>query len=319
MRRRVMIWMLAASGLLLACAPNLRTVVSMSVGQTGCPRESLAVFDYHKEVRTWMAVCRDKLYVCSSAGGASCTLQDSATHDPEMAQRAILLLKVPQARRVRFVDYDIMSADWETYSRRITTVIAMTAEQDEDIDDLDRLLVDVPAALNAKIAKCIGKETVVSVDISVKMKGTLSRPKCLRALTRHEYFVALREKTSVVKLAPSLNALDPLPRPSVASPPAEPETAPDTTPASKGSPELDASIRAWLDSIAADVLGCTAAQRLAVQVDVDASGAAEISLAGPDRGTPVEGCVQAAVVTKRFSAGPATVVHLLNRATLPKP
>lgn len=60
-----------ATTALEACAPSTKTVALVSVGNTGCPAEDLAVFSYKRDVRSWRAACGDKLYVCSDIRGAT--------------------------------------------------------------------------------------------------------------------------------------------------------------------------------------------------------------------------------------------------------
>ncbi|NRA35915.1 MAG: hypothetical protein HRU17_21545 [Polyangiaceae bacterium] len=121
----------------VGCAPQPKMVANVTVGSTGCPAESLAVFDYRVESRTWRAACKEQLYVCSAVGGGNkCTPQKVETLDSDLAARAALLLKVPKAQRDLFITYDLMAVSWDEYLQLMRIVNSLAPVELADVGSI---------------------------------------------------------------------------------------------------------------------------------------------------------------------------------------
>jgi len=319
---------LGAALVVTGCAPSPKKVARVSIGNTGCPPGDLAVFGYVEETRSWRAACADSLYVCSDvAGGTECNLQDPATLDPEMAVRAKVLLSLPKGVRDRFVTFDVMERDWDSFARWAAGIAKLTDEQFEEVGSGGRLFTGFSAAFNQQLVQCLGRHGVLEVEVNdrgiVQIPRAGVKHQCRAKLLRSGEIEQLRQPNTVHLLAANVYAVQPLPRPEMAtaksttepepSQPAPEPVAPVRTAPEAGS-DMERDIRAWVDAVASDILACTNEPKTAVLVELDDQGNATVSLRGPLAGGAEERCIRSAVGQKQFPSGPATVVHLVKPA-----
>ena len=324
----------------VGCAPQPKTVANVSIGNTGCPEEDLAVFNYQVESRSWQAACHEKMYVCSDVRGATrCTLQDEATRDPEVYVRAQLLYELPKAQRNAFISFDISQGDWETYSKAVAAAKLMTPEQVEDLGDRLRLLfVDFSEPFNRELRMCVHGDPL-EVRVGETYLGSPVRRDCAKALLLKPDLEPLKaHHGQVFVLVAGVYGVEPLPRPTLAAPtldsadeaegavadnntqagddPAK-ETPPEghqSSAPSPASPEVAQAVRDWLDASAPDILTCTDSERTAVSVRIDQNGGAAVSLRGKLSGGPEEQCVREALGDKSFDGGASEILHLVKAA-----
>lgn len=328
--------LVALSGAALgACAPSARTVAIVSVGNTGCPAEELAVFSYKRKERSWRAACGDRLYVCSDIRGATeCQLQQAHTEEPELRERARLLSGLPKTARDHFVEIDILALSWEEFSKRVQIAAKLSPQQLQEIEDLTTVFAGFSAGFNEQLRACSGQNGVY--QLRVKQAGFVSRKhdRCAQngLLASPEIAHLADGQNKNYYLATDVFDIQPLPRKGPLPPhsPAEPfpsaermagagAEAPTTgpavmPPASASQGGVEASVRSWLDTQAAEVLECVGAERVPLLVHVSETGAASVKLRGQLSGSPEEGCVVSALGTRQFEAGPLDVVHLVKQA-----
>ncbi len=314
-----------AGGATTACAPAPQTVANVSVGNTGCPANDLAVFNYDENTRGWHAACRDKYFVCSAVGGGTrCTPQETATLDPELVARSQLLFELPKPKRDRFVATDILAGTWDSFAYEVAALGKLSDQQLANMEDQSvTLYTSFSAGFNEALKSCVGSDRVVEVWIN-NGGSFVSYPdkQCLSELAAHPDLTFLRsEPGRRYALATDVHSIVPLPRPAantVAAPAAQPSAAPVADSASSAAPAddeaLSAKVRADLDAVASDILTCTASDKTAVKAHVDEQGKATYSLMGPLSGSGEEGCVRTALGSRSFAPGPLDVVHLVKAA-----
>jgi hypothetical protein len=317
---------LVAGSSTTGCAPAPQTVANVSVGNTGCPANDLAVFNYDENTRGWHAACRDKYFVCSAVGGGTrCTPQETATLDPELVARSQLLFNLPKQKRDRFVASDILAGTWDSFAYEVAALGKLSDQQLENMQDQSvTLYTSFSAGFNEALKSCVGSDRVVEVWIN-NSGSFISYPdkRCLSELAVHPDLAFLRsEPGRRYVLATDVHGIVPLPRPApntVAAPAAQPAAAPVVDSASSVAPTdnqaLSAKVRADLDAAASDILTCTASDKMAVKAHVDEQGKATFSLMGALSGSGEEGCVRAALGARTFAPGPLDVVHLVKAAT----
>lgn len=304
-----------------ACAPSAKTVANVTTGITGCPSESLVVFDYVKATRTWSASCGDRLYVCSDGRGpARCTEQQRDTVDSERAVRAKALGELTVSQRDWFVDRDISQGDWAAFAQLVATVKAMSDEQRKATSPAS-VYAAGSAELGQAVLACSPKQAITfNVDKQGKVSVPSPKACAVNIVNRAELGpLRLRRNTSVV-LLPGLYGIKPIARPvlAAAAAPTPVEASPSVAPSAPtsavvalASPELDAAVRQWLDKGAAGVVACTGKSPTALVVDVSAAGP-HVSIRGAAPGTPEEGCVKSALGTPpTLPAGSGQILHVV--------
>ncbi len=330
MQRRIRTALWVGAALVIAgCAPSPKKVARVSIGNTGCPPGDLAVFGYVEETRSWRAACGGSLYVCSDvAGGTDCKPQDPQTLDPELAVRARALLSLPKGVRDRFVAVDVMEGDWDSFARMAAARAKLSDQQFEEVGFEGKLFTGFSAEFNQQLVQCLGQHGVLEVEVNDR--GLIQIPKagvkhrCRAKLLRSGELQQLRTPSTVRLLAANVFAVQALPRPEVATaesakepepsgPTPEPRAPNPTVP--KEGPGVEEEVRAWVDSVASDILACSNESKTAVLVELDEQGSATVSLRGALAGGAEEQCIRAAVGKKRFPSGPATVVHLVKPAS----
>jgi hypothetical protein len=304
-----------------ACAPQPKTVANVSIGNTGCPAQDLAVFDYVAKTRSWRAVCHDTLYVCSDVrDGTRCTKQ--ATVDPEVLARGQLLIPLRQDQRDRFIESKIMRGDWEQFSASVVAISKLSESQTEKIEDGTGVVATFPEAFARRLGQC-ANDAVMRLE--VEADGTLKHSinpwmvtpadKCFADLTDSPELAWLRQHPGEVFFLPTgIFGVHSLPHPKALTVAAAdpPESA---VPASDAAvTEQEDAVRAWLNTSSAEVLSCTGEPRSVVIVNIDSKGAAQVALRGALAGKPEERCVRAALGKKQFAPGPLEVIHLINSA-----
>lgn len=314
-------------GITIACAPSSRTVANVTTGITGCPAESLVVFNYARQARTWSALCADRLYICSDGRGqARCTEQDPATIDAEEATRAAALRQLPVEKRAWFADQKITDGDWPTFARLAGTVNALSVTQLSSIDP--RLVyMDQSPALEQVVSTC-APDSALAADVSAR--GTVSITAMSSSVPfTHPCWVNHRPDLSkLIRLGPrqwllaaGVSEVKPIARPErtpavAKTPPAAPASgaaAPAAAPAA--SPALDAAVRGWLDQQADAILACAGKDSSAVLVTVDAQAKADVALRGVPAGGPEDGCVKHVLASPPpLPAGPAQILHIVKSA-----
>lgn len=302
-----------------ACAPKAKTVANISIGNTGCPVENLAVFNYVPESRSWRALCSETLYVCSDIRGAStCTLQDPNTEEAGLKDRAKLLLKLDKPRRDLFISSDIRQGTWDEYSTKVVAVSKMSPTQFKQVEDPNGLFVGFSEQVAAQLTACSPNDLAT---VEVDKKGGL-RPRgakrmgCFtRVITTSPEFAPMTQHPGETFYVPSgLPAIKPLPPPKAVAPEPVVHEAPAVEEApAEVSPELDAAVRKWLDERAKDILACTGEEASVVIASLDDAGATKISLRGEMQGKAAERCVGAVLGAKQFDSGPAEVMHLVKK------
>lgn len=308
-----------------ACAPSAKTVVNVTTGITGCPTESLAVFNYVKATRTWSAACGEKLYVCSDGrGDARCTEQQPETIDPERAARAKALLLLSSKQRTAYADKDISLGDWPTFAQTIATTKLMTDEQLADVDP-SAVHSTGSADLDQAVRRCTG-DGWLTIDVTdqgrpfVPQKpGEASVKPCAEEIMNRPdvaWFKNYPKRRFV--LLPGVFEVKPIARPvssAAAATPTEPAVAApaaSTTAAAAATPEVDKAVREWLDGNAANILACTGQDRSAILVNVSAEGKPEVSVRGATAGGPEDACVRSALsAPPSLAAGAAQVLHVV--------
>jgi hypothetical protein len=317
--RRRFAW-LAGLGWCFACAPSPKTVANVTTGITGCPQESLVVFNYVKASRTWSASCGDALYVCSDGRGpARCTPQQGDTVDRERAVRAKALAQLSPSQRAWFVDRDISLGDWPTFGQLVATIKAMSATQLNSVDP--STVYSAGSAELAQAVQACEPRSGVTFRVDNAGKVTLPYPKaCAVDVVNWPELGPLRARPNTrVVLLPGLFGVTPIARPAFGKAPAAPAVEPAaprvaTLPSSAPpvSPELDAAVRQWLDKSAAAVVACTGKDPSALLVDVAAEGSVAVSIRGGTAGAPEEGCVRSALgAAPALPAGPARILHVV--------
>ncbi len=313
-----------ALALTIACAPSSRTVANVTTGITGCPAESLVVFNYARQTRTWSALCADRLYICSDGRGqARCTEQDPATVDAEQAIRAAALKQLPVEKRAWFADQNIMDGDWPTFARLAGTVNALSVAQLSSIDP--RLVYMDQSPELAQIVSSCAPDSALVADVSAR--GTVSITTMSSSVPfTHPCWVNHRPDLSKLirlgqrqwLLAAGVSEVKPIarpePNPAVAkTPAAAPAVSVAAAPAA--SPALDAAVRGWLDQQADAILACAGKDSAAVLVTVDAQAKADVALRGVPAGGPEDGCVKHVLASPPpLPAGPAQILHIVKAA-----
>jgi hypothetical protein len=297
------------------------------VGNTGCPGDDLAVFNYDEKARGWRAACHEKLFVCSAVGGGTrCTEQDAATLDQELFARSQLLFQLPKQRRDRFVSVDILAGTWDEYSIQVAAAAALSAKQLEKVEEFSALYTDFSPAFNDSLKSCIGADNVAlfwSSGQSILMSPAKQCMSALRTSGELAFLHAVPRRKFA--FATDVRGIKPLARPAVeamaATPVPEPAPAAASARATDSAPAdeaattaLNEKVRTDLDAAASDILTCVAADKTAVKVHVDAEGNATYSLMGALAGSGEEGCVRAVLKGHTFGAGPLDVVHLVKTA-----
>jgi hypothetical protein len=344
--------LVAAAGLAIAlpaCAMKASTLPKVTVGNTGCAPEALAVFNYDPDARSWMAVCGTELFSCSDAGRrtARCSPMADAAKSPELVRRAALLLHLPRDRREPFITLDIMAEEEARYTRRIATLAALSEEDMGWVDDIHRMYVAVSDTERAELKRC-GLHGLIALDINrktgrwtghwtrrgdhllqfVKTEEDLS---CVEAAAKRiEVPEAQRKRFSYVLVLvdePSQEVLEAAAAPSTAATVEQAGSAPDeeATSAAPAEPQADAAtaslpphvqarIRAHLDALREDILACVDAERAPVRVERTSDGGQTVALQGAGAGTPAEGCVGAVVGSLPFEEGAdeaGVILHLV--------
>jgi hypothetical protein len=314
---RLVMTVLSATVVVSACAPGAKTVANVSIGNTGCPAEDLAVFNYTVENRSWRALCVNKLYVCSDTRGATqCVPQDPNTEEAGLRDRAQLLLKLDRSRRDLFIKSDIRTGSWEAYSSAIVAVSRMNQTQLADVEDGMRVVAGLSDGFMKQLSAC---QSGVILPIRVDKAGALipnAGPKtgCFFKLMGSAELAPLRAHKGQKFFVPTgIPGVKPLPHPQAAPAPVAPPPAPVEEPAPAASPEMENAVRQWLDSNAKAVLSCTGEETSVVVVQIDAQGAPQLTLQGPLAGKPAEGCIRAALGTQQFDPGPAELMHLVKK------
>jgi hypothetical protein len=328
-----------------ACAMKASTLPKVTVGNTGCAPEALAVFNYDPDARSWMAICGTELFSCSDAGRrtARCSPMADAAKSPELVRRAALLLHLPRDRREPFTTLDIMVEDEATYTRRIATLAALSEEDMGWVDDIHRLYVDLPESVRADFNRC-GLDGLVAVSIDRKtgrwkgewghlynfvkseeeldcVKATAERlevPVIHRKRFRHVLLHLDEPSQEIIEAAADLSATPPGQEaggPTGPEAKSEPSREPQTKEGTAAlTPDTEARIRAHLDDHRDDILACVDAERAVVRVERTSDGGQSVGLQGAGAGTPVEGCVGAVVGSLPLEAGEdegGVVLHLV--------
>lgn len=324
---RLPISLLISFGFWPACAPQPKTVANVTIGNTGCPAEDLAIFNYNKENRSWQGACHEKMYVCSDVRGATrCTLQDEATRDAEVFVRAQLLFELPKHKRNAFIEYDVKQGSWDDYSLRVAIVGSLSAIQVDALEGrIDQLYVGVSEEFSQEIADCVGKDEYFAVRYDgIRMNETgLIQHECARPLLGSDELEPLKKREGVEVLIPAgVTNVKPFPRPEVEmtedelpEPPLEEEegdeTAEEPGSAAAIDPHVADSVRKWLGEHRDDILTCAAKERVAILAELNDEGSVSVSLRGELAGTPEEMCVRSAVGKQVFEAGSGQVLHLI--------
>jgi hypothetical protein len=310
-------------GLTIACAPSSKTVANVTTGITGCPAESLVVFNYARQARTWSALCADRLYICSDGRGqARCTEQDPATIDEEQATRATALRQLPVEKRAWFADQNITDGDWPTFARLAGTVNALSVAQLSSVDP--RLVYMDQSPELAQVVSTCAPDSALVADVSAR--GTVSITSMSSSVPfTHPCWVNHRPDLSKLSrlgqhqwlLAAGVSDVKPIARPklspTVAKAPAAASGVSAAAPAaSPASPALDAAVRGWLDQQADAILACAGTDHAAVLVSVDAQAKADVTLRGVAAGGPEDGCVKHVLASPPpLPTGPAQILHIV--------
>lgn len=321
-RTRRVVWAVSLAGALggaiLGCAPGAKTVANVSIGNTGCPAEDLAVFNYVVENRSWRAVCVEKLYVCSDIRGATqCVPQDPNTEEAGLKDRAKLLLKLDKPRRDVYIKSDIRAGSWESFSSGVVALSKMNAKQVADVEDAMKLITGLSDPLMQQLSAC-KNAAVLPIRVDKKTGALLpqagNKNGCFLKLMGSSEFAHLRAHRDETFFVPTgIFGVKPLPAPQAAPPPAPVEAQPVEPPAApEPNPEIEAAVREWLDGNARAIVSCTG-EESAVLVKVDDQGKPQVSLQGALAGKAAEGCVRSALGSKQFPPGPAEVMHFVKK------
>jgi hypothetical protein len=323
--------MVVACSLLAGCAMKPSTLPKVTLGNTGCQPEALAVFNYDANTRSWMAVCGEQLFSCSDAGRrtARCSPMAETAATPAIRRRAPLLLKLPRDVRTHFVSTRITQGSFQDFVWRLALVATMPRDKLDALGDPSRLYVYANAQEHQALMACGTALIRVRVDAAsgnLKPQGYAlhyaDNPDCYRkALDRLRATPDQRRLGQIFvytgrAYASILAALD---APAEESEPALAPVAPaehatDDAPArAQDAPDLEARIRAHLDAHREDVLACVNAPRAVLQVAYAPDGKAVVSLQGAEAGGPLEGCVRAVLgaIPVQGADEPGTVVHLV--------
>jgi hypothetical protein len=320
-----------ACSLLAGCAMKASTLPKVTLGNTGCQPEALAVFNYDANTRSWMAVCGEALYSCSDAGRrtARCNAMAETAATPEIRRRAPLLLKLPRDVRNRFVSTDVTLGSFSDFVWRLALIARMTATQVADLRDPVYLYVphDLPErtalqscgqnllykvsvhAPSGKTRVSLHKQTTLTGHCFSKASEHVRVPPEQRELG-HVYFYTGPANARILTALTSGGASSP---PSHAEATSAPGAAADSGPTGAAPSDIEAGIRAHLDAHREDVLACVNAPRAVLQVAYAPDGQALVSLQGADAGGPLEGCVRAVLgaIPVQGAEEPGTVVHLV--------
>jgi hypothetical protein len=319
----------------LACAPAPKTVGNISGGIIGCPEEQLAVFNYDRAKRTWNAACLDRQYVCSDGrGGARCTPQAPETIDEETAVRAKAMLEVAASKRRWFVNKDISQGNWREFAVLISTLRVMTDEQLSDVDPR-QVFTKTSKAFDDALRACVFDTGQLAAIVNpsggdFEVPQGLSDVICRKELLSNAELAPLRSKPPGTKsyLLPGVFAVEPIARPTFASPAAPVASAAPTQPvpeagssqassatAPAGAPaELEAAVRAWLDQERDAILDCTGKPRSMVLVEIN-EGKAQVTVRGLDPASPESRCVQNALgKPPQLPPGSGTILHAVKAA-----
>lgn len=319
----------------VGCAPQVKTIPIVTVGNTGCKGHDLTVFDYDRELRNWTAVCDERIYACSAVGGGTaCAPAPSRPDDAEVLRRAALLRTLPKERAEVFVTKDVTAYDAEGFER----LVAMAGLVDDEllalISKADRsslVFAVLPADHLAKARACETRElmrVMVTSELFLEPPPNRYGSRCLgdamrgvqlnRSAAGQTLWLITAFDESAVQAQIAKNAAtgtrnrrstETSPEPSMTiqeSAPAGPSPAP-----ADGAAAVDAEVRTSLDARASDLLACVGEPRALFEAKVDARGGVSIALRarGPD--DPAQGCVRAVMGPFSVSTGPATVLHLV--------
>jgi hypothetical protein len=243
--------------------------------------------------------------------------QDPNTEEAGLKDRAKLLLKLDKPRRDVYIKSDIRTGSWETFSSGVVALSKMNAKQVAEVEDAMKLVTGLSDPLMQQLSAC-KNSSVLAIRVDKKTGALLpqagSKNGCFLKLMGSTELAHLRAHRDQTFFVPTgIFGVKPLPAPQAPPPPTPVEAQPvESAAAPEPNPEIEATVREWLDGSARAIVSCTG-EESAVLVKVDEQGKPQVNLQGSLAGKAAEGCVRAALGSKQFHPGPAEVMHFVKR------